>query len=129
MKLRLFISFCLSLFFCSALASTNQFTKPADSIVVQKANPQFTITLASNPTTGYSWHLLNYDKQLMTLVNHSYEKSANHIPGAGGKESWSFQVNNAAFIASHVSKITLLYARPWNIKENSKQLEFTIVTQ
>lgn len=138
MKLRSFISLCLGMLFYTALivsyADTRsttpaaEFSDPAKSILVAKTNPQFTITLASNPTTGYSWHLLNYDKQLITLVNHAYQRPTKDMPGAGGKEVWTFKVKDTGFIAPHASKITLLYARPWNIKDNSKQVEFTVAT-
>ena len=105
------------------------YSDPSKSIIVTKANPQFIITLASNRTTGYSWHLLSYNNQLLTLVDHKYQAPQQAMPGAGGQEVWTFKVNDTGFIAPQVSKIDLLYARPWNLKDNSKQIEFKVVTQ
>jgi len=109
-------------------ATANVFSDPAKSIMVEKSNPQFTITLASNPTTGYSWYLVKYDKALISLVKHEYQPPEHNMPGAGGKEIWTFKINDTGFAAPQISKIDLLYARPWNLKDNSKQLEFTVVT-
>ncbi len=138
MQLRSLLSCGLGLLFCtllttsyaatSALTATT-FSDANKNILLAKNNPEFTITLAANPTTGYSWHLVNYDQLLISLVNHVYQAPENTMPGAGGKEIWTFAANKTAFIAPQVSKITLLYARPWNLKDNSKQVEFTVVTR
>ncbi len=137
MKNRSFIRFliacCFGLFAMNSNAAvndeTNSYSDPGKSILVERTIPQFSISLASNPTTGYSWHLLNYDRNLMMLTNHVYQAPTGNRPGAGGKETWTFQVNDEGFIAPQVGKITLLYARPWNLKDNSKQVEFTVVTR
>lgn len=138
MRVRALVTFGLSLlvsiFFMTSYADiddakTSPYSNPSKNIIVAKASPQFTITLASNRTTGYSWHLLNYNNQLLTLVNHEYQAPQKVVPGAGGAEVWTFKVNDIGFTAPQISKIALLYARPWNLKDNSKQVEFTVVTQ
>lgn len=135
MKSRILL--CLGLFFSMLLMAcyadnatvSSGVSDPAKNILVEKNNPQFTITLASNRTTGYSWHLLSYDNQLITLVKHAYQAPQKALPGAGGQESWTFKVNETGFTAPQIGKIALLYAKSWNLKDNSRQVEFTVVTQ
>jgi predicted secreted protein len=142
MKLRPFSRLCFGILVCAALTpacakvdtaapntiSPTQVSNPSQSIVVEKSNPQFSITLASNRTTGYAWQLLDYDKQLLTLAKHTYIKPVNAMPGAGGKEIWIFKVNDAAFTTPQTMQVNLLYARPWNVKDNSKHVVFTVKT-
>lgn len=110
-----------------AASTPSVFSDPAQNIIVSQHQPQFTITLASNPTTGYRWYLLKYDAHFMTLINHTYSKPTSLLPGAGGQETWIFGVNTIVFKAPQISKIDLLYARPWNLKDHSKSVEFTVV--
>lgn len=125
----LFLSMLGSVSYADTITAATEISDPATSIVVAKTKPQFSITLASNRTTGYSWHLVNYHQRLITLVNHVYQAPQNAPLGAGGREIWTFKVNEAGFTAPQVSKIALLYAKPWDLKDNSKQVEFTVVTR
>lgn len=109
-----------------AQTATTVYTDPAKAIIVSQKEPQFTITLASNPTTGYSWFLRKYNTQFVKVVNHVYHPPISQIAGAGGKEQWTFALNPAAFTAPHLLKINLLYARPWNLQDNSKSVVFTV---
>ncbi len=103
-------------------------SNPQKSIMVAQKEPQFTIILPSNPTTGYSWFIEAYDANLLTLVKHRYNPPTNAMPGAGGFEAWIFAVKPEAFAAPQVTKINLIYARPWNISTTtSKKTTFTVV--
>ena len=72
--------FCLSL---SAYANTNLnavvYTKDKTAVVVKKDQPEFTIKLKANPTTGYTWALRDYDAKLIEPLHHVY------IPPQGKK--------------------------------------------
>lgn len=109
--------------------TANPFTNPNKSIVVAQANPEFTISLAANPTTGYSWHVESYRHHLVSIVSHQFRPSTTKLVGAGGVETWTFKVQPEAFVAPHVTKIKMLYARPWDINENTKTVDFLVVTQ
>jgi predicted secreted protein len=127
--------FCLSLLLGLSIAKVYAtptvaalpFSNPQKSIVVTQADPQFTISLASNPTTGYSWFLESYDANLLSLVKHKYNRPAAPMPGAGGFETWVFAVKPEAFAAPQITKINLMYARPWNLNDNNKKTGFTVV--
>lgn len=90
-----------------------------------KNNPMLTFQLPSNPTTGYSWFLTSYNKNLLTLIKHQYfpisagKTCAKPLIGAGGYEVWQFKATKNALKAPQITYIKLIYARPWEIKANS----------
>lgn len=102
--------------------------------LITKANPTLTLTLPSNPTTGYSWFLIAYNKSLLNLVSHKYTpssatKNGKQLVGAGGYETWQFKATQNALIAPQITYIKLAYTRPWEIKANSlpKDLKSTTI--
>ncbi len=102
---------------------------PGKTIMVSQTAPEFTITLAANPSTGYSWFVADYDPQFITVIKHSYQAPISQLVGARGIDVWNFKVNPAAFTAPHLLKIDMLYARPWNAHDNSNKTEFMVATQ
>jgi len=92
-------------------------TQNTTSTVLSKKNPVYVLQLPSNPTTGYSWFLLSYDHNLLTLNSHRFVPPAKQIPGAGGHEEWTFVITHAALSGSYVTHIRLIYARPWEIQK------------
>lgn len=83
------------------------------------AGEKWTITLPSNPTTGYRWHLAApVDAAVMKFVSSNFVSSAERPPvggserqlrlGVGGFEKWTFEGVQAG-----TANITLNYARSW----------------
>lgn len=104
------------------------FSDPTKSILVQKSNPVFEIVLQSNPTTGYSWFLKNYDNNLITLVSHSYYPPLDQkLVGAPGYDKWIFRVKPEGFIAPQLTNITLIYMRTWE-DQGAQVINFKVVT-
>ena len=71
----------------------------------------WTVTLDSNPTTGFRWQLVSStDEAVLELEDHVYEPSEAPAGfcGAGGKELWTFRA-----LKRGKSTITLEYSRPW----------------
>src|SRR3990167_2982218 len=62
------------------------YTEDIQNIIVTKGQTSFTLQLKSNPTTGYSWFLRNYDANLLTPVKHEFQKSNQKLMGASGYE-------------------------------------------
>ena len=86
--------------------------------IVVKVGESFTISLESNPTTGYSWHA-EYDSSFVD------ESKPNFMPisqalGAGGKELFEFQTKRVG-----VTVITLKQDRSWE-SEIKKTLIFKV---
>lgn len=129
-KLLTLLIFICSLLICNMSFADNikPYTDNTKSISVTKENPQFTILLAANPTTGYTWMVNQYDSNLIKVVGHKYNPPISQIVGAGGIDVWTFEIKPIAFAAPHVLKIKMLYARAWNVDENSTTKEFTVVT-
>ena len=69
----------------------------------------FTVNLASNPTTGYSWALKSgYNSKIAQKVGSVYNPPSEQIPGRGGSETWTFKG-----IGKGRTNLTLNYVRPW----------------
>lgn len=82
-------------------------------LVFSKAQPQFVITLPSNPTTGYQWKVTSYDKTLFQLKSSRYSPSKTSLVGAGGTMSFTFMLNKGQVYPAS-SKMSFIYARPWD---------------
>lgn len=89
------------------------------SFLITRDHPTVTITLPSNATTGYKWSITNYDKTLLTLNDHQYITPDSNLIGAGGKEVWTFNATPLGLSIPRTTQITLLYARPWETKNNN----------
>lgn len=98
------------------------------AVMVTKAQPVFIIKLKSNPTTGYTWQLREYDKSLITPVRHQYVAPDSKLMGAPGFDLWTFKVKNNAFVVPHRTTIRLVYVRPWEENQNAAEAEFVVTT-
>lgn len=99
------------------------------NIMVMVKQPEFILKLKSNPTTGYTWFLREYDANLIAPVKHSYQQPVKELIGAAGFETWTFRVKSAGFNVPQQTTIRMVYARPWQGGDNSTQLVFRISTQ
>lgn len=129
MKLKISLLTILFLFSMITFGANNKvvFTSPDKSIMVNKSSTTFTITLESNPTTGYGWFLVKYNSNLIVPVSQKYYPSNTKLIGAGGYEKWIFKAKPMAFMVPQVTFIQLAYTRPWNL-ENYKPITFKVVT-
>ncbi|MBX3709389.1 MAG: protease inhibitor I42 family protein [Gammaproteobacteria bacterium] len=107
----------------------NVYTEDKLSILVDAHRPEFIIKLKSNPTTGYSWFLREYDSSLIMPVKRAYHQSTDNLIGAVGYELWTFRVKPAGFIVPQQTVIRMIYARPWQGNDSSTQLVFRITTK
>jgi inhibitor of cysteine peptidase len=101
--------------------------KPA--VMISSAKNEFIIKLKSNPTTGYSWFLREYNPNLIEAVKHKFEATMDKkLMGAPGYELWTFRSKPAAFIVPQQTTIRFVYARPWESADNSTQVVFKVTT-
>lgn len=123
-----FLVFTLGVIFSSIIYAQNiDFTNPQKSLLATPSSANIIIKVKSNPTTGYSWFLVNYNENLLSPISHKYYAPTSQLVGASGYELWKFRVNTAAFIMPQITTITLQYARPWEAQANDQQLKFTVV--
>lgn len=107
--------------------SNKVYTEDKPNILVSSAYPDFSIKLKSNPTTGFTWFLREYDANLITPTKHSFIKPEQNLMGAPGYEVWQFHVKPAAFAVPHQTNIRMVYARPWQ-SDSSTQVVFRVST-
>jgi inhibitor of cysteine peptidase len=85
----------------------------ADGTTVELAPDQtLVLTLASNPSTGYSWAVAAIDESILQQQGDpTYTASPARDPqvvGAGGTETFRFRA-----LASGQTTLQLIYRRPW----------------
>lgn len=104
--------FIISLFGCSPVPPA---AKAIDIIESGKqveipVGGVLSVTLESNLTTGYSWNAnaTISDRKVLEQSSHQYQPPANQIPGAGGREVWTF-----TGLARGTSSIEMEYKRPF----------------
>ncbi len=74
----------------------------------------FRLELASNPTTGFDWHLEGLDTKSLKVVSSGFNPPKSNLVGAGGTAWWEIQP-----LKSGKHPIHLLYYRVWEGKEKS----------
>ena len=83
----------------------------------------FTVTLCSNPTTGFRWETARIgDQAVLQQVDHKFvspESEPPPPPGTPGQDVWTFQA-----IKKGNSTISMEYSRPW---EGGEKAEWTFV--
>ncbi len=84
---------------------------------------QYSFNLSGNPTTGYTWHILEIDEDIIS-VDDSYKVDENDnedgvmMVGVGG--IYTFTVKG---IKEGYAKLTLVYSRPWEDESDVLPLE------
>jgi inhibitor of cysteine peptidase len=63
------------------------------------------ITLASNPSTGYSWRVLTASRSVLKMTASTYKGAAGR-PGAGGAQTLTFRV-----VGRGTTRLTLVYVQ------------------
>jgi predicted secreted protein len=97
-------------------------------VMVNSNKPDFTVTLARNATTGYSWILKNPEAYtFVEQVDYKYERGDSKLIGSGGQDVWQFKVRKEYFKAPVTFQLHFIYAQPWELKVGQEQI-FNIVT-
>ena len=99
---------------------TTQGSAVSTEIVVDTFADLLTVTLCSNPTTGFKWELVeNTDEMVLEYKSNEYlPPEATGAVGAGGKEIWTFKP-----LKHGESTISMEYGRPW---EGGEKGEWTL---
>jgi inhibitor of cysteine peptidase len=106
------LSILAALLFATPLAFS---AEPPAAIPHEKLPPitaqvgeQFTVALDANPSTGYSWQIVGFDEAVVTLVSSEFKRADKPMPGASGKQIWTFKA-----IGKGETAIAFKYVRPW----------------
>lgn len=131
-KLTLLLALVIStnIFALPATTATNEIVTQEKPIAVVSPNKTtFEIQLKSNPTTGYSWFLRDYNNNLLEPVKHEFiAPKDKKLAGAPGMESWKFKAKPAAFLVPQETTIRFVYMRPWEQANNVTQIVFKVIS-
>jgi inhibitor of cysteine peptidase len=86
-----------------------------------------TVTLESNPSTGFEWVLVNIgDETVLKNVANTYEAPEDtDMVGAPGKEIWTFKA-----LKKGTSTISMEYSQPWpNGTKAAETFDLTVVVK
>ncbi|MBM3167568.1 MAG: protease inhibitor I42 family protein [Chloroflexi bacterium] len=99
---------------------------PAGNEIQAKAGQEFTITIESNPTTGYQWELAQTPNEaIVKFVKSDYEAPQNGRPGQGGEEVWTFKA-----VGKGTAQISMRYVRSWEKDQPpAKTQTYTVVVK
>jgi len=119
----LMVVVALSLLACSSPVSTGAYVEvPIDDFMNQKhvsgqvevaTGESFTVTLGSNPTTGFQWaeEAQISDPGVLKQVSHEFigpESEPPPPPGTPGQEVWTFEA-----LEKGTTTVSMEYGRPW----------------
>lgn len=95
--------------------------------VALKPGETLTITLESNPTTGYSWQVMEINSTVLLQQGEpEYEQSPNSegLVGAGGMERFRFEA-----LAPGETTLVLGYMRPWESVQPIETYSIQVVVE
>jgi inhibitor of cysteine peptidase len=110
------------------LTITSRMSAGSAMPVAVRAGDQFSVSLPSNQTTGYSWRLAEgVSSAVLKTMGSRYTAPApsGGLVGRGGTETWVFRA-----LAKGKTTITLEYARPWEkgVKPEKHQVFAVVVS-
>ena len=105
---------------------THASSSTAKPLRINARQPLLYLRIAANPTTGYQWFIQSFDHHLLTLVKQQYIVSKKPLIGAGGTEEIVFKAQAEALRGHFVTKIRLVYARPWDIQHGQSKVYFVV---
>ncbi len=105
----------LTLFLCSimlaavACSSTKELSTTSTETV--KSGKKFTLSMKSNPSTGYRWVWANKAEAAADSVSYEFvaDENKSKMMGAGGTDTWTFKAK-----AEGADSLVFLYVRPWD---------------
>ena len=101
---------------CDDFVKQQHITKEVEVAV----GDSLTVTLCSNPTTGFQWSESPRisDQAVLEQVDHKYvPPESENIVGGSGKEVWTFKV-----LKQGTTQVSMEYSRPW---EGGEKEEWT----
>lgn len=104
----------------------SEFSDSNKAIMLNPAKTTFSLKLKSNPTTGYSWFLVDYNPAIIKPISHKFYRGSDKLLGAPGFELWKFAIRKKAFAVPQYTEIKLRYMRPWVVSDG-QALVFKIV--
>lgn len=92
-------------------------------IVISKGERTFTVTLPSNPSTGYQWVLKSdYDTDFIKAKGYAYatpktEQEGKKIVGAPGEVEFKFEAKDKFKAIPQILELHFAYIRFWDVTD------------
>ena len=106
----------------------------AKNVTITKANDGQTVDmviggtlqvrLEGNPTTGYTWNIVDIDGDAIEVQGEVEFESSSEMMGAGGDIIYHFAAKEAGQVT-----LKLSYDRPWETKAPEDTFEVTVVVR
>ena len=95
-----------------------------DVVMHAVVGEELTVTLGSNPTTGFQWseYAEISDDSVIKQVSHKFVGPETDVPGTPGQEVWTFEALKKGTVITFLE-----YSRPW-IEEDVGHWTVTITT-
>lgn len=84
-----------------------EFIDPSEIITVT-GGEIFSISLESNPSTGFSWQFIEQRSGTVIFLSRDYEAPKFSMPGAPGRERFTFKAESPG-----EKELVFTYLRPW----------------
>ena len=118
----LLILFFLPLIFVNTSFSQIEVFTANDTNITVTAGEQFSVSLESNPTSGYSWAIrISEGADKILIIGSEFAKTKPGKPGEGGEQLWRFKA-----LSSGDAELELFYIRPWEKEEPAKTITFYV---
>jgi len=118
----LLLSVFLSLLFVNSSFSQIQVFTANDTNITVSSGEQFTVSLESNPATGYNWAVrITEGAEKIIIIGSEFAKTKSGKLGEGGEQLWRFKTLYPGDV-----KFELSYIRPWEKEEPAKILTFNV---
>lgn len=115
-------SFLVLLLLASISYSQEKTYTEKDAEISASVGENFTISLESNQSTGYSWSVgMVSDNSQVVVAGMDYDLPDNAKTGQGGAEVWHMKA-----VSQGTVKLMFYYARSWEKDPPSKTLTFTV---
>lgn len=82
----------------------------AEPQVLVLKNSMLAFKLKANPSTGYRWKVVSFDKSELQFIKSNYLAADNHLMGSSGFQQFYFKRLKHQPLQT---KIKLIYHRPW----------------
>ena len=93
---------------CCLMKANGKFTqKDSGGIFNSSQGGTIEVALKSNPTTGYTWNVMEYDKKILKLEGVTFVRDSDLL-GAGGIETFKFVI-----IGKGNTNLVIQYNRVW----------------
>jgi inhibitor of cysteine peptidase len=75
--------------------------------IILKKGQEFTITLDSNPTSGYKW-IPAFNTYTIKIISYNFHPTSSIVIGGSGKDIFTFKAMN-----SGATVLKMVYKRSW----------------